>query len=210
MAEVVVRGLAQLNKLLQELPVKLERNVVRGALRAGAMVIQKQAKANAPVGKPPGRSARLYGLYPGALRDSIRVSVRTSRGTVIASVKAGGKIKKSGVVVFHAGWVEFGTKPHLISVAENERPINLGLTSKLGVLTRVSMTTINRRIRSLLIGSNFVGPTVSHPGATARPYLRPALDTQATNAVIAAAEYMKKRLATKEGLNTADIVIEAE
>jgi hypothetical protein len=37
--------------------------------------------------------------------------------------------------------------------------------------------------------------------------MRPALDQQAQAAVIATAEYMKNRLATKEGLDTADIVI---
>lgn len=33
----------------------------------------------------------------------------------------------------------------------------------------------------------------------------PALDAQANNGVLAAADYIKKRLATKNGLNTADI-----
>jgi HK97 gp10 family phage protein len=46
-----------------------------------------------------------------------------------------------------------------------------------------------------------------HPGISPRPYMRPALDAEAKNAVIAAGEYIKKRLATKEGLNTADIDI---
>lgn len=48
---------------------------------------------------------------------------------------------------------------------------------------------------------------VNHPGMHAKPFLRPALDARANDAVIAAAEYIKNRLATREGLNTADINI---
>jgi hypothetical protein len=40
--------------------------------------------------------------------------------------------------------------------------------------------------------------------------MRPALDGQSSAAVVAAGEYIKKRLATKHGLDTADINIEAE
>jgi hypothetical protein len=40
--------------------------------------------------------------------------------------------------------------------------------------------------------------------------MRPALDAQASAAVVAAAEYMKDRLATKHGLDTSDVVIEGD
>ena len=42
------------------------------------------------------------------------------------------------------------------------------------------------------------------------PFMRPALDAQANNGVLAAADYIKKRLATKNGLNTADIELGIE
>ncbi|MCR4331764.1 MAG: hypothetical protein NUV34_03535, partial [Sulfuricaulis sp.] len=51
---------------------------------------------------------------------------------------------------------------------------------------------------------------VAHPGTKPHPHMRPALDSQAQNAVVAAAEYMKKRLSDKHGLDTADIVIEGD
>ena len=71
-----------------------------------------------------------------------------------------------------------------------------------------SMRTINRRV--LKIGNNFVGPVVQHPGIAPRPFMRPALDGQGKNAIVATGEYVKKRLAKKHGLDTADIAVEAE
>ena len=106
-----------------------------------------------------------------------------------------------------ANWVEFGTSAHYIKVQDSEKPINARLSKKRGKIVRASMTTVNRNV--LQIGANFVGPTVFHPGAKPKPYMRPALDARAQDAVIAAGEYIKKRLATKNGLDTSDITIEA-
>ena len=44
-----LKGGPELLRLLDELPKNLERNVIRSGLRAGAKVIQQQAKANVPV-----------------------------------------------------------------------------------------------------------------------------------------------------------------
>ena len=44
-----LKGGPELLQLLDQLPKNLERNVIRGGLRAGAKVIQQQAKANVPV-----------------------------------------------------------------------------------------------------------------------------------------------------------------
>ena len=51
---------------------------------------------------------------------------------------------------------------------------------------------------------------MNHPGFRPKPFMRPALDSQANNGVLAAADYIKKRLATKNGINTADIDIGME
>lgn len=191
MSEVHVTGLADLQKLLDTLPAKLEANVMRGALRAGANVIKEQAKVNVPVGKPGTRNAERYGAYAGALRDSIRVGARIKGGTVTAYIKAGGKTK-GGADAYYATMVEFGTKPHYITINGSGKEAG------------------RANYRSLVIGGQFVGPYVAHPGARSRPFMRPAMDAKATEAVVAAAEYMKKRLATKEGLDTAEINIEVE
>lgn len=159
MSEIKVKGLAELNAFLQQLPAKLEANVLRGALRAGAVVIRDEAKAHAAV-------------HTGALRDGIKVSTRSRRGRVTASVKAGGPHG------YLAHWLEFGTKPHRI-VAKG---------------------------KGLFFGGLFAH-AVDHPGTSPRPFMRPALDSRATAAVVAAAEHMKRRLATKHGLDTADVEI---
>lgn len=96
-SSVEIRGLAELHKTLQELPAKIERNVLRGGLRAGAKVMEAAAKERVPV-------------KHGDLRASIRVSMRTSSkaGTVRAQVKAGNK------KAWYAHLVEFGTARHWI------------------------------------------------------------------------------------------------
>ena len=95
-----VTGLAQLGAALDQLPVKLERNILRGALRAGANVSLEAARRNCPV--------EAGGEHPAALRDSLRISTSIRGGVVKATVKAGGRS------AFWAAWVEFGTAAHLI------------------------------------------------------------------------------------------------
>lgn len=91
------RGLAELHKALQQLPVEIERKLLQGALRAGLKEMQAAAKANVPV-------------KSGALRDSIKVRVRNKkdRWRLKGSVVAGNK------TAYYAHMVEFGTAAHLI------------------------------------------------------------------------------------------------
>ncbi len=96
MADVEIKGAAELQRLLGELPANIERNVLRGALRAGAKEIEREAKALTPV-------------KSGALRASIRVSAGAKGGNVFAHIKAGGRGKGEA---FYATMVEKGTKPH--------------------------------------------------------------------------------------------------
>lgn len=93
--EQAIIGGRELDALLQSLPVKVERNILRAALRAGAAEFRKEARQNVPVDE-------------GDLQASIRVTTRTRRGTVYASVKAGGKRAP------HWHWIEFGTAAHKI------------------------------------------------------------------------------------------------
>lgn len=96
--EVRIDGLDDLMRQLDELPIKVERNVAGGAVRAGAMVLRDAARAN------------VHSVM-GALRKSIRVSTRARSGEVRASIYAGGKATKTGQD-FYALSVEFGTHPH--------------------------------------------------------------------------------------------------
>lgn len=160
MSSVNVTGLSELSTFLDELPGKLQRNVMRGALRAGMKPVQADAKANAAHAS-------------GQMRDGLKISTSNKGGLVVASLKA------TGPHGFLARFVEFGTAAHDIS-AKNGGALAFGG----GAYQRVH-----------------------HPGQKPRAFMRPALDAQAGNAVVAAAEYMKTRLATKHGLDTADIEI---
>ena len=188
MSEQHIKGLAELQKFMDQLTPKLEKNVMRGALRAGMKVVLPVAKAN---------------IHPvsGELAAGLKLSTRHKGSTVMAIISTKGR---HGYI---APWVEYGTRLHYIKVQESEKPLNINRSIRYGEEVRASMRTINRNV--LRIGARFVGPSVLHPGSQPKPFMRPALDTQATAAVVAAAEYMKKRLATKHGLDTADVVIEA-
>ena len=146
--ELHVSGLSELDKLLKELPAKIEGNIMRGAMRAGAKVFADRAKQMVPV-------------KSGQLRDSIKVSTRSKRGRVSATVRAGGK------KAFYAHMVEFGTARHFI------KP----------------------RKRKSLFFAGIAREVVDHPGASPKPFMRPALDGGQVEAVNAAADYIRKRLA---------------
>lgn len=88
-------GAKELSEALAMLPANIERNIMRGALRAGAKVIFDDAKQNAPV-------------QDGDLKQSLRVSTNRKKGEVSASVKAGNK------KAWYYHFVEFGTQPHMI------------------------------------------------------------------------------------------------
>lgn len=178
MSETQIKGLAELKKVLEGLPAKLEANIMRGALRAGAKVIATQAKALVPVGAPNDRNAVRYGGRPGLLRDSIRIGTKIDRksGSVLATVSAGGKVK--GGDAYYAHMVEWGTRPHIIKIR-----VPNGNSAKGG--QPKSWTTL----------------TLQHPGARAQPFMRPALDATSTAAVEAVREYIRKRLADKHGID---------
>lgn len=172
MSNFHIKGGAELDRLLQTLAPKLEKNIMRSALAAGARVIAKEAKANAPVGQPSNVNAKLYGGYPGALRDGVRVTTGfTKTGTAYASVKAGGKTKK-GADVFYAHIVEYGARRHMI------KP----------------------RAKKMKIGNQFIAGAVTHPGVAPRPFMRPAVDTKLPEALLAVTMQIRKRLA-KEGID---------
>lgn len=112
-----VEGLDKLAAALRELPQRLGRNVLRGAVAAGATVIRNEARLHAPVytgdvaqGHPP----------PGTLKRAIfQVRVREKsddkRQVFIVSVKQGKKYRVQGKRgdksqdAYYWRWVEMGT-----------------------------------------------------------------------------------------------------
>lgn len=153
---VKIKGGPELQAFLSQLPPKLVKNVARGAMRAGAKVIQDEARVLVP-------------QKSGQLRKAIKVSTNVDAGVVTSKVKLRGKHSFLGVMV------EYGTAAHFISV---KKPKKIGKPVK----------------RSLVIDGHFVGPTVWHPGTARRPFMRPALDTKASQAINAIGAYFAHRL----------------
>lgn len=160
MSEVHVKGLAELQKFLEQLPAKMEANVMRGALSAGMKTVLPVAQSN------------IHNIS-GELARGLKVSA-SNRGGVVKS-----KLKTTGKHAYVAKWVEFGTAAHSIAARAGGSLFFRGLFAKL----------------------------VHHPGAKPKPFMRPALDQQAGAAVVAAAEYIKRRLANKHGLDASDVNI---
>jgi HK97 gp10 family phage protein len=83
-----VQGLKELHQMLQELPVRIEKNIMRGAIRAGANVYRDAARQAAPVDD-------------GILKRSIKTgSTNVKKGRVVVNV---------GTDLYYARMVEFGT-----------------------------------------------------------------------------------------------------
>jgi HK97 gp10 family phage protein len=113
-----ITGGRELDAFLQTLSVKVERNILRSALRQGANVFKTEVRANIPVGR-------------GALRRTVRVSTRSKGGTVYASLKIGNKR------TFYAHFLEFGTAAHGTKKGANRRSGKLqGGTLNPGIIAR--------------------------------------------------------------------------
>lgn len=104
-SEINIAGGKELQEFLRQLPKRVERNIMRAALRAGARVIANEAKKLAPAGDS------------GKLKKSLRTGSEFSKNKVEAYVRAGGR--RSGAAkdkdAFYAQFVEFGTAAHQIS-----------------------------------------------------------------------------------------------
>lgn len=179
---VHVKGLSDLGKFITTFPIKFQRNVLRGGLRAGSKPIRDRARSNVRVAAPSTENSRIYNGYAGALRDSIVMSSTKIKGSiVVAGIRAGGKLK-GGASVYYAHMIErTGAKPHVIKAKPG---------------------------RKLGIGGKFY-TQVQHPGFKPSPFLVPAMDQEAGAAVVATGNYIKGRL-TQTGLDTSAINVEEE
>ena len=116
-----VAGVSDLLKMLDQLPEKIKMNAVRGAVRASSRLFQLAAKNGAPQEIDAGPKAPSFVSHTGALKASIRVSVRVSGDYVNGRIIAGNK------KAFYARWVEFGTAAHYIRPANAKSLFLAGL-----------------------------------------------------------------------------------
>lgn len=143
--DVEIKGAAELQRLLAHLPANIEKNISRGALRAGAVVFADEIEATAP-------------------RDT---------GQMAGRVKVRGGSKRNGRIWAHAEvrdpkahLVEFGTRPHEIKPRNSPSLFFAGLFRKL----------------------------IRHPGARPKPFIRPAFDSKAGEAIDAIGAYIRVRI----------------
>jgi HK97 gp10 family phage protein len=100
------KGFSELARELTELPVRIEKNILRGMIRAAAKPVVADARAKAPrlTDFDPRR-------VPGALAASIRVMSTATKGALIKGGVAVGSNKrtlKTPADAFYAKWVEYG------------------------------------------------------------------------------------------------------
>lgn len=104
---VKLEGFDTLKARTEALPQKLQRNILRGGMRAAVGVIRKLAREFVPV-------------RTGKLRRSIRASARSFRdGRLVGTVTSGGK------GAWQANIIEVGAKPHKIR-ARRGKALSIG------------------------------------------------------------------------------------
>jgi HK97 gp10 family phage protein len=173
MLEIGIEGLAELNAKLQTLSVKIERNVMRGALRAGQKVVLDEARASAP--KDTGALAKSIRIRPGR---------KLKKGVVQSNVVAGDK------TAWYAHLIEFGTGSFYEGTGGKSvrRPYVIKAKNAAG-----EEASTGAKRRSLRIGGSFVSQ-VTHPGIKPQPFMRPAAEALQGPAIEAFSEYVRKRL----------------
>jgi HK97 gp10 family phage protein len=122
-----ISGDKELQRALNALPGKVQKKIMRGALREAAKVVAAEARARVPV-------------ETGTLRDSIKVrALKGKRGSVGASVESGeGQFKDES---FYGAFIEFGTrnapaKPFLRPAAKSKQPACVAVVAE-AIRTRI-------------------------------------------------------------------------
>ncbi len=97
MADVTITGWEDLKARLKALPLKVQRKVVRPAMRDAGKIVLAAAKQDVP-------------RRTGRLQQSLKVRAqnRTRKGTIGVNVTAGGAFFRGPT--FYGGFVEYGTK----------------------------------------------------------------------------------------------------
>jgi len=171
-----VKGLKETMAFLEAFPERIKKGAVRSALTAAAKPVRDQARTNAP--RDTGKMAKA--IKTGGPRVN-------KDGTVSIRVRLAGEHS-------YLGWFhEYGVAPHFIAAGNSGKsPRLLTRAARKGATSDVATGTLK-------IGDNYVTGAVLHPGFPARPFLRPALDARATQAVQAFGDRLRSYLKDKTG-----------
>lgn len=171
--ETSVEGLADLNKVLETLPQNIERNVIRGALRAGLNVMRGIARDRVPV-------------RTGALKKSIKVKAARSKkkGRVALNLVAGDQD------AWYAHIVEFGSGSFYEGTGRKSkrRPYEIR------ALQRAGRTGPAIGKKALTVGPEILRASALHPGIHPVGFMRAAADAGSQKAVDEFIAYLRKRL----------------
>jgi len=162
--ETRIEGLADLHKLLQELPAKVEGNVMRGALRAALAEVLMEAQNEVPVDD-------------GVLINSLRIRFRSrsqKHGVVRMHLTAGDR------KAWYAGLIEFGT---------GQFYAGRGGRSK-----RKAYEIKPRKREGALFFGGTVRASVTHPGIRPNPFMRRSFDQAQGRALDTMKRYIATRL----------------
>ncbi|MBO9724314.1 MAG: HK97 gp10 family phage protein [Novosphingobium sp.] len=170
-----VAGLADVNAFLSAFPKNVQKNAVRSALRQAAVQIAREAEQRAP----------------GRIANSIKVGSAKANedGTVSIRIYVD---ERKGSIGFVGYFMEYGVAPHLIArtgKGEGRVAVRRAKEGKGKVKNGV-----------MKIGDRYVSGTIHHPGHAAHPFMRPALDAKATQAIQAFADTIQSYLYDKSGL----------
>ena len=162
--DVKIDGVEEILKKLHKLPEKIQKNVVRGAVRAGAKPMLQEAKALVPV-------------QHGTLRQSLAITkVKTRKKTLVwyQISPASRKLKKGDFDGWYGHMVEFGT------YAKRTKPLSPE------TIKRLNSDPKRKERRDKIVAKG--------GGAAPHPFLRPALERKGGESIEAAKEYMRKRI----------------
>lgn len=127
---IQITGLADLEKRLLDFPDKIARNILAGAIRAGAVTIQKEARQIAPTSTEPhavgkkGQKNYIEQVQPGHLKKNIKVRLAPRKSRTVPI--------EYWVYVSKQAWywrfVEFGTskmaaKPFMRSSFDSQKEV---------------------------------------------------------------------------------------
>lgn len=172
-----VKGLKETMEFLENFPKRIQTGAVRSALTAAAKPVRDQARTNAP--RETGKLAKAIKTGSPKVNQD---------GTVSINVRLRGEHSYLGI--FH----EYGVSPHFISAG------NSGKSPRL--LTRAANRDGMEKAGSALkIGNNYVTGAVLHPGFAPRPFMRPALDMKAQEAIDAFGARLASYLKDKTGFS---------
>lgn len=183
-----LKGGKELSDFLGAFPTRLQKGAVRAGLTAAARPIRDQARANAP--RESGKLAR---------------AIRTGSPKVQPDGTVTIKVRMKGAHAYIGLFMEYGVAPHFITAGDSQLSARK-LTNKLKAQENHGLSSDGQVMK---IGGGFVSGAVLHPGFAAKPFLRPALDAKADEAIKAFGDRITSYLKSKTGF-TAPAVLEVD